>query len=139
MSKFPKHAPKQTEFIQQRCKSDCGIACVAMIVGELYETSKAIFSMLGKTIRGGLYPEDVMEVLEEFGYSYNDATKLPKNGKALVAVQWTNQKLTGHFVVWDGKRKQFLDPLYGVFGKKEMLKHAEIEWIFKIIKEKMNN
>lgn len=134
MSKFPKHKPKQTEFIQQRYKSDCGIACVAMIVGELYETSKIVFNALNKTTRGGLYPEDVMEVLEEFGYNYKDIAKLPKNGKALVAIQWINQKLSGHYVVWDGKRKQFLDPLYGVFNKKEMLKCANIEWILKVNK-----
>lgn len=134
MPKFPKHKPKQTEFIQQKHKSDCGIACVAMIVGELYDTSKSVFNVLGKTTRGGLYPEDVMEALEEFGYEPYDSNVLPKSGKALVAVQWYDKKLSGHYVVWDGKRRQFLDPLHGVFSKRELSRCAEIEWIIRVIR-----
>jgi len=124
------------EFIQQRRKSDCGIACVAMLSDKMYGDVAALFKAMKKTTRGGLYPDDVLEVLEELGCDYSELKDLPKRGKALVAVQWKDESLSGHYIVWDSKRKQFLDPLHGVINKRDMLKLVEIEEIWKIRKEK---
>ena len=129
MKIFPTHNPKHVEYIQQRTKTDCGVACLAMLTDNLYSTIKEI---VGKT--RGLYPDDVLEYLEDFGYEYVEVKKLPK-GIALVALQWKEPGLSGHYVVWDSKRKQFLDPINGVIDKSEMLKFAKIDYIWKISKD----
>ena len=135
MSKWPVHKPRQVEFIQQHGKSDCGIACVAMLIGCMYESARQLFKDFGKRLRGGLYPDDIFEVLEEIGYDNEELIDLPKKGKALVAIQWKDSELSGHYVVWDAKRKQFLDPLHGVFNRKELKKFAYIENIWRIFGE----
>ncbi len=130
--KYPSHNPKQVEYIQQRTKTDCGIACLAMLTDNLYSTIKEI---IGKNKRGGMYPDDVLEYLEDLGYEYLEVKNLLKAKVALVALQWKAPGLSGHYIVWDGKRKQFLDPINGVIDKKEMLKFAKIDYIWEIIKE----
>jgi ABC-type bacteriocin/lantibiotic exporter with double-glycine peptidase domain len=133
LPKFPTHNPKQIEFVEQRRKTDCGIACVAMLTYSMYNKALGLFEAIGKSIRGGLYPEDVIEVLEIYGYSVKQAEKLPKRGVALVTISWKKKDLPGHFVVWDSKRKQFLDPTFGLVNKKELLNCAKIDdiWIIK--------
>jgi len=134
---FPTHKPRGVEFIQQRGKSDCGIACTAMLIDCMYAPTRTLFREFGKnTTRGGLYPEEIFEVLEEIGFENKEMQQLPRTGKALVAIQWKDPELSGHYVVWDSKRKQFLDPLHGVFNKKELSKFAEIEGIWKIYRRK---
>lgn len=130
--RFPSHQPRQIEFIQQRTKSDCGVACIAMLAGLMYEI---VYSLIGRP-RGGAYPDDVLETLEELGFESREVAKLPKRGAALVAIHWKNEELSGHFVVWDARRRQFLDPLHGVIGQREMLKFAGMEHIWTITKEK---
>jgi len=134
LKKFPLHGPKQLEFIQQRNKKDCGVACAAMLVDKLYDDMAAIFNGLGMSTRRALYPDDLFEALEEVGFDYEEIDSLPKHGRALVAVQWKHKGLSGHYTVWDSKRKQFLDPRHGVMGKREMLKHASIEYMWRIIR-----
>jgi hypothetical protein len=102
-----------------------------MLSDKLYEETETIFRMLGKSTRS-IYPDDIFEVLEEVGYDYDESDVLPRKGRALVAIEWKSKGLTGHYVVWDSKRKQFLDPLHGIVGKREMLKHASIDYIWKI-------
>lgn len=136
MTGFPVHKPRGVEFIQQRGKSDCGVACAAMLVGCLYEIARMLFKESKKSIRGGLYPEDIFEVLEEIGFKNKELQELPQNTKALVAIQWMDEELSGHYVVWDHKRKQFLDPLHGVFIRRELNKYAYIERIWKIYRSK---
>ncbi len=133
LPKFPTHNPKQIEFVAQRRKADCGIACVAMLTYSMYEKALGFFEAAGISIRGGLYPEDAIEVLEIYGYSVKTSDKLPKRGNALVAISWKNKDLPSHFVVWDSKRKQFLDPTFGLVNKKELLACATIDdiWIIK--------
>lgn len=133
MSNVPKHNPKQVEFVEQQKKTDCGIACVAMLTNRLYSEIIGIFPEL-KRRRGGLYPDDIFEVLDELGYSYREMKRLPRRGPALVAIEWKDPSLSGHYIVWDSKRRKFLDPLNGVMGKREMLKYAKIEYIWRINK-----
>ena len=130
---FPSHRPRQIEFIQQRTKSDCGVACIAMLAGLLYESAHGL---IGRP-KGGLYPDDVFETLEDLGFECHEVYKLPKRGAALVAIHWKEKDtLSGHFVVWDSRRKQFLDPLHGVIGQRDMLRFAGLEHIWAVTKEK---
>jgi len=127
-----KHQPKQIEFVEQRHKTDCGVACLAMLCGYMYEEMSSIISSLDKRKKGGMYPEDVLEILEVLGHYQLECKNLPKRGNALVAIQWKDPKLSGHYVVWNSKRKQFLDPIHGIVSKRDLLKIAFIENIWKI-------
>jgi len=99
-----------------------------MLIKKRYEETAQLF---GK-IRGGLYPDDIFELLDDLGYDSKEVVYLPKSGVALVAIQWKDENLPGHFIVWDSKRYQFLDPSHGVINKNDMLKHAMIDFIWKI-------
>lgn len=134
MQNIPRHNPKQVEFIEQRRKTDCGIACLAMLCGCLYAEIASIFYGKKKTTRGGIYPDDMLEMLEDIGCEYEEVQKFPAKGCALVAVKWKEPNLSGHYVVWDGKRKQFLDPLHGVVDKDDFLKLVDVEEIWKVTK-----
>lgn len=128
MKKAPSHRPKQMEFIEQRRKSDCGIACAAMICDRLYGEVVAISQALGISIgKNGIQLDKMFELLEEFNYNCCKVEELPGKGRALVAIHWKDNDLSGHYVVWDGKRGQFLDPLHGAINKREMMKFANIE------------
>lgn len=129
---FPSHKPKQVEFIEQRKKSDCGIACAAMLSYKLYGEVYAISQALDIHFRHGICLNKMFELLDELKCKYKEVSCLPTKGKALVAIQWKDQFLSGHYVVWDGKRKQFLDPLHGALNKRDLLKVADIESIWKI-------
>jgi ABC-type bacteriocin/lantibiotic exporter with double-glycine peptidase domain len=134
LNNFPSHRPKQIEFIEQRKKSDCGIACAAMLSDRLYGEVAAITQALGISARRGICLDQMFELLEELACNCWETDKLPVKGRALVTVQWKEKELSGHYVVWDSRRKQFLDPLHGVVNKKEMLKLAEIDSIWKVTK-----
>jgi ABC-type bacteriocin/lantibiotic exporter with double-glycine peptidase domain len=133
LKNFPSHRPRQIEFVEQRRKTDCGIACIAMLTKHLYNEVIEQFPEL-KRSRGGLYPHVVVDILDSFGYDCNETYKLPQKGSALVAVQWKQPNLSGHYVVWDSKRRQFLDPQHGIINQREMLKLAEVELIWRINK-----
>lgn len=128
-----KHNPKQIEFIEQRKKTDCGVACLAMLMGRLYDEILVLFPKFKKT-KNGLFPEDILDVLEDSGYYYNEINKMPMKGVALVAIAWKDPDLSGHYVVWDSKRKQFLDPLHGIINKSDLFELAEIEHIWRVKK-----
>lgn len=130
-----KHSPKQIEFIEQRKKTDCGVACLAMLTYKLYNEIIGLFPKLKRT-KNGLFPDDMFEVLDDLGFHYVEISKLPKRGVALVAIEWKNLNSLGHYVVWDGTRGQFLDPLHGIINKKEMLKEGRIDYIWRISKLK---
>ena len=131
----PKHRPKQIEFIEQRKKNDCGVACVAMLVGHLYSEIIVLFPKLKRT-KGGLFPDELFEIFEDLNFSYKENNVLPKKGRALVAISWNDKTLSGHYVVWDSVRKQFLDPTHGVINKRELLNLAKIDYIWRITKIK---
>lgn len=134
MRNIPQHNPKQVEFIEQRKKTDCGIACLAMLCHCLYKEMALVFYSKRKTTKGGIYPDDMLEMLEEMGYEWTESKRLPARGCALVAVKWKEPNLSGHYVVWDGKRKQFLDPLHGVIDKDDFLSLIDIDEIWKVTK-----
>lgn len=136
MAKYLKtlsHKPKQIEFVEQRRKTDCGIACIAMLTRNLYDEIVKEFPELKRT-RNGLYPHKVLDILDSMGYDYSEMTSLPQRGPALVAVQWKQIGFSGHYVVWDSKRQQFLDPKHGIINRRDMLKTADIEFVWRIVK-----
>lgn len=135
---FPSHRPKQVELVEQRRKTDCGIACIAMLTKHLYGEIIEQFPRL-KSIRGGMYPHKVLDILDSLGYDYNEVYKLPLKGSALVAIQWKQPNLSGHYVVWDSKRKQFLDPKHGIINQREMFRLAEIELIWRVSRRRNEN
>jgi hypothetical protein len=101
-----------------------------MIVGFLYEDARRLFP---KTISRGLFPEQLLEKLDDVGFDAVETKSLPKKGIALVTITWKKEESGGHFVVWDSKRKQFLDPVFGIIDREEMIKCADIEDIWKIV------
>jgi len=103
-----------------------------MLSGKLYENIKPLFG----TISGGFYPDDVLEVIEKLGFKWKEFKRLPRKGKALVALTWKEEGLAGHYIVWDCERKQFLDPKFGLIDKSEMLKLCDIDYIWKIEERK---
>lgn len=133
MKNIPSHRPKQIEFVEQRRKTDCGVACIAMLTQHLYDEVVGEFPELGR-MRGGLYPDKVIDILDSFGYDCNEMARLPQKGSALVAVQWKQLDLSGHYVVWDSKRRQFLDPKHGFINKRDMLRLANLELIWRTTK-----
>lgn len=134
MKQFPSHKPRQMEFIEQRKKSDCGVACAAMLGDRLYNDIVAVIQALGINASRGISLDQMFELLEELGCSCKEIKELPTKGRSLITIQWKKEDLSGHYVVWDGKRKQFLDPLHGLVNKREMLRFAKIESIWKVTK-----
>lgn len=130
MRKFPPHRPRQIEFIQQRSKADCGIACVAMLAGLLYESVRSVVG----NVRSLAHPESMIEMLEDLEMECEESSKLPARGTALVALQWNDHRLPGHYVVWDSRRKQFLDPRSGVVNRRDMMRFAKIDHIWTVRK-----
>ena len=105
----------------QRRKTDCGIACVAMLAKKLYDEVKPLFKN-----QKGISPKLMEDALSHFNLSIKEISSLSKT--ALVAISW--KKGGGHYVIWDQKRKQFLDPLHGLINKTDMLKYATIDFIW---------
>jgi hypothetical protein len=124
--KFPPHNPQRIEFIQQKSRRGCGIACFAMLVGLMYDDAKTYFDR----VSDGMYPDDLLEALDVAGIETCEVRRLPRKRAALVALQWKDSDLTGHYVVWDPARRQFLDPLHGVVDRQDLLDCAEIEHIW---------
>jgi len=107
---------------------DCGIACTAMLAGLLYDDALPFFNDFDHA--NGLYPDDVLEVLDDLGIPCRSMHSLPKRQPALVAVNWRDEELGGHYVIWDPDRKQFLDPLHGLIGRRELLRLCRVEHIW---------
>jgi hypothetical protein len=128
---YPAHSPKQIEFIGQRRKTDCGIACAGMLCGLLYGDVLAILQGLSINYKKGINLDEMFEFFDECNKSCFKVDKLPSKGQALVTIQWKDT-CSGHYIVWDSKRKQFLDPLHGLVGRREMTKYASIESVWKV-------
>jgi hypothetical protein len=125
---FPPHSPKRIEFIQQKSRRGCGIACFAMLVGLLYDDARTYFNR----VSDGMYPDDLLEALGGIGLEAEEVKRLPRKRAALVALQWKDESLGGHYVVWDPHRRQFLDPLHGLVERNDMLECADVDHIWAV-------
>jgi hypothetical protein len=125
---FPCHNPQRIEFIQQKSSRGCGIACFAMLAGLMYDDARKRFRKVGD----GLYPDDLLEVLDAAGIETCEVDRLPRKRAALVAIQWKDVGLAGHYLVWDPSRQQFLDPLHGIVNRQALLVCADIEHIWAV-------
>jgi hypothetical protein len=106
-----------------------------MLAGLLYNDTLPFFNKLDH--HNGLFPDDVLDVLDGLGIHCKSINKLPKRQPALVAIEWREKGFGGHFVVWDPIRKQFLDPLYGLIGQRDFLSLCNIEHIWSTGKQNM--
>lgn len=106
-----------------------------MLSGLLYDDVLPFFNDFDHD--NGLFPDDVLEVIEDLGISCRSVCGLPKRQPALVAVSWTDEEFGGHYVVWDPNRKQFIDPLHGLVGRRELLHLCKIEHIWSTGKKNM--
>ena len=68
-------------------------------------------------------------------FPYDEIKEVPKgvNGPDLIQVVKNDRGKVCGTIVWESKRKQFLDPIFGVINKDDMLCCAEIEDIWKIV------
>jgi len=108
---------------------------VAMLTGLLYDDALPLFR--GYNRSNGLFPENVLEVLDDLHMSCHPVRLLPKRQPALVAIEWRKEGLNGHFVVWDPDRGQFLDPRHGLIDRRELLCLCRIEHIWSVGKRGM--
>lgn len=99
-----------------------------MLAGLLYDDTLPFFNEFDHS--GGLFPDDVLEVLDDLGVSCRSMSRLPKRQPALVAVTWHDETFGGHYIVWDPERGQFIDPLHGLIGRRELLRTCKIEHIW---------
>lgn len=106
-----------------------------MLAGLLYDDALPFFD--GSDHSNGLYPDDVLGVLEDLGISCRSVQRLPRRQAALVAINWRDQDFGGHYVVWDPNRGQFIDPLHGLVGRRELLRACRIEHIWSVGKRNM--
>lgn len=104
------------EMIRQRYKSDCGVACAAMLAGVTYEEASAAFAPLGK--RRGCTNETTMYLaLRELGVKGKlpMASGKPNGQNALLKCNRTEHRRAGvkrwHWCVWDAAEQRILDPL----------------------------
>jgi hypothetical protein len=65
-----------------------------MLSGLLYDDVLPFFNDFDHD--NGLFPDDVLEVIEDLGISCRSVCGLPKRQPALVAVSWTDEEFGGH-------------------------------------------
>lgn len=106
-----------------------------MLAGLLYDDALPFFAKIDHS--NGLFPDDVLEMLEDLGISCRTVRGLPRRQPALVAVAWLDREFGGHYVVWDPERGQFLDPLHGLVGRREMMRLCKVEHIWSTSKGNM--
>ncbi|CAN7473927.1 cysteine peptidase family C39 domain-containing protein [Mesorhizobium caraganae] len=124
------------KIVKQRGDSDCGVACVAMIIqryagcpaGSSYDAARAVlFGMKNGSDTG---TGDLRRALAKFGIKTAGRTvefKPPSTtdmGLEFDAIVSTKVKMDGwwHWLVWDAKNEALLDPLEEPF-KRPMVTH----------------
>lgn len=105
-----------------------------MLAGLLYEDSLSFFRSMDHSC--GLFPDDVLEILEGLGLPGREVGSLPRRQPALVAVEWRDVP-GGHYLVWDPERRLFLDPLFGLLPRKDVLTHCRIDHIWSVGRKNM--
>lgn len=104
------------ELIRQRYRSDCGIACAAMLAGVSYEEASDAAAPLGK--RRGQTNETTMSlILQHLGFEAKiPMIPGPANGtNALLKCNRGERRRAGvktwHWCVWSSAEQKILDPL----------------------------
>jgi hypothetical protein len=99
-----------------------------MLAGLMYDDALPFFKAFDHN--NGLFPDDVLEVLDDLGIPCRPVRSLPKRQPALVAISWRDQDFGGHYVVWDPERGQFIDPLHGLIGRREFLRLCHVDHVW---------
>lgn len=108
-----------------------------MLAGLLYEDALSFFRHFDHS--NGLFPDDVLEALDDLGIAYRLMSRLPKRQPALVAVGWREDGYSGHYMVWDPERGQLLDPTHGLIDRRDLSRFCVIEHIWATGKSNMRN
>lgn len=124
------------EIIKQRGNSDCGVACVAMLIqryagcpaSSSYDAARAV--LFGMADRSDTGTRDLRRALAKFGIKTAGRTvefkpiSTSNMGLEFDAIVSTKVKANGwwHWLVWDAKNKALLDPLEEPF-KRPMVTH----------------
>jgi len=102
---------KKIKRICQRYRSDCGVACVAMIAGVSYQQAFAVFGFAEGEKGFHTRHKDLVEALDKLGCQvqrkmFRAWEDIP--GHAILAVNHRCKRRNFHWVVFDGKA--VLDP-----------------------------
>jgi|SRR3989338_2155404 len=97
---------KKIRRVWQRYKSDCGVACVAMIAGVSYEQAFEAFCFSEEAKKFYTSRGQLIEALEELGFTmhwkmFRSWEEVP--GCAIVPVNHRCNRKNFHWVVYDGK------------------------------------
>lgn len=105
--------------LQDMATDDCGVACLAFVVGETLEGARQYFQGR-RTPIGGYPPREMKRALLRAGRAYEVVTRSSLAGKKkgdtiFLFRKWGKYrgKFLAHYVVWDEARRLWMDPLYG--------------------------
>lgn len=112
------------EFVRQRDRMDCGVACTAMLCGVSYEEAWKQFAWKPSQYTHGLTTKDIREAAERLGYITIGGVGgrlLPCGptrweaipSRSLVKIPHPTRPGVWHWVVWH--RRKVYDPARGVF------------------------
>jgi hypothetical protein len=101
--------------LKQKTKTDCGVACVAMLAGVSWAKARdALFDKAARTF--WTQKDDMINALGHLGVTVSKRLVVCKHPDRLQvdALLRTNILANGnwHWAVWDAKRKKILDPYY---------------------------
>jgi ABC-type bacteriocin/lantibiotic exporter with double-glycine peptidase domain len=103
------------KLVRQKTKTDCGVACFAMLADISYaQARRALFGEKHKG-PGYTYKDQMRNALKAFGVVLSERlTRCPRPERLTQdALIRTNELSNGmwHWVVWDARRAKILDPL----------------------------
>lgn len=101
------------EYIRQRTRGDCGVACIAMLVGVSYETAWDVSKPYMNHPDGNIPFEVLCPVFHALGFKTAVLPFHPDNApdNSLCEVRYTvDGHEVWHYVVWDAVARRFCDP-----------------------------
>lgn len=97
--------------ITQKDSMGCGIACIAFILGDDYESAKKYFKDLGDANKNGFLCRDLVLVLAKKGYKYDYhylKRRIKFNEGTIVFVKRSKRYPEGHYLV--KTKRGWMDP-----------------------------
>lgn len=100
--------------VSQLESNGCGVACLAMVLGEEYAAARE--RLFGRRKTKPLDVNDLNKAIRRAGRGTKLSWRLYGKAPRIVGLEWPRDSdWTGdHFVVWDPDREAFLDPSPGV-------------------------
>lgn len=93
------------KLIKQRYPEDCGVACLAMFLGRIYEAAESDVAHIcqRRLPISGMNNVEIAKVIKFFNGEPMQVFTLLPEVPAIVSVPSLGKKKTFHFVYWDGK------------------------------------